>query len=73
MKQHLNIVFIGHVVASKSTMGGNILFLTDMVDKWTTEKYEKETKDDGRESWYIGWALDSTPLERSKGKTVGIG
>ena len=54
-------------------MGGNILFLTDMVDKRTTEKYEKETKDDGRESWYIGWALDSTPLERSKGKTVGIG
>jgi len=73
MKQHLNIVFIGHVDAGKSTMGGNILFLTGMVDKRTMEKYEKEAKDAGRESWYISWALDSTPLERLKGKTVEVG
>lgn len=54
-------------------MGGNILFLTGMVDKRTMEKYEKEAKDAGRESWYISWALDSTPLERLKGKTVEVG
>ncbi|TDL29191.1 hypothetical protein BD410DRAFT_735962 [Rickenella mellea] len=72
-KQHLNIVFIGHVDAGKSTMGGNILFLTGMVDKRTMEKYEKEAKDAGRESWYLSWALDSTPQERSKGKTVEVG
>lgn len=54
-------------------MGGNILFLTGMVDKRTMEKYEKEAKDAGRESWYLSWALDSTPQERSKGKTVEVG
>ena len=32
-KEHLNIVFIGHVDAGKSTMGGHILFLTGMVEK----------------------------------------
>lgn len=73
VKQHLNIVFIGHVDAGKSTMGGNILFLTGMVDKRTMEKYEKEAKDAGVESWYLSWALDSTPQERSKGKTVEVG
>lgn len=73
VKQHLNIVFIGHVDAGKSTMGGNILFLTGMVDKRTMEKYEKEAKDAGRESWYLSWALDSTPQERDKGKTVEVG
>ncbi|KIY73780.1 hypothetical protein CYLTODRAFT_416803 [Cylindrobasidium torrendii FP15055 ss-10] len=72
-KDHLNIVFVGHVDAGKSTMGGNLLFLTGMVDKRTMEKYEREAKEAGRESWYLSWALDSTPQERSKGKTVEVG
>lgn len=54
-------------------MGGNILYLTGMVDKRTMEKYEREAKDAGRESWYLSWALDSTPQERDKGKTVEVG
>jgi len=73
MKAHLNVVFIGHVDAGKSTMGGNLLYLTGMVDKRTMEKYEKEAKEAGRESWYLSWALDSTPQEREKGKTVEVG
>ncbi|KAG8966682.1 translation termination factor GTPase eRF3 [Tulasnella sp. 419] len=72
-KQHLNIVFIGHVDAGKSTMGGQILYLCDMVDKRTMEKYEREAKEAGRETWYLSWALDSTPQERAKGKTVEVG
>lgn len=47
-------------------MGGQILYLTDMVDKRTMEKYEREAKEAGRESWYLSWALDSTPQERAK-------
>lgn len=54
-------------------MGGNLLYITGMVDKRTMEKYEKEAKEAGRESWYLSWALDSTPQERSKGKTVEVG
>ncbi|KIM90762.1 hypothetical protein PILCRDRAFT_811236 [Piloderma croceum F 1598] len=73
IKDHLNIVFVGHVDAGKSTMGGNLLFITGTVDKRTMEKFEKEAKDAGRESWYLSWALDSTPQERLKGKTVEVG
>ncbi|KAH7345134.1 eukaryotic polypeptide chain release factor 3 [Rhizoctonia solani] len=73
VKQHLNIVFIGHVDAGKSTMGGQLLYLCGMVDKRTMEKYEREAKEAGRESWYLSWALDSTPQERAKGKTVEVG
>ena len=54
-------------------MGGNILFLSGTVDKRTMEKYEREAKEAGRETWYLSWALDSTPQERSKGKTVEVG
>ncbi|KAG7096989.1 translation termination factor GTPase eRF3 [Marasmius oreades] len=73
VKEHLNIVFVGHVDAGKSTMGGNLLFITGTVDKRTMEKLEREAKEAGRESWYLSWALDSTPQERSKGKTVEVG
>jgi peptide chain release factor subunit 3 len=37
----LDIVFIGHVDAGKSTMGGQLLYLCGMVDKRTMEKLEK--------------------------------
>ena len=50
-KEHLNIVLIGHVDAGKSTIGGQLMYLTGMVDKRTLEKYEKEAKEKGRESW----------------------
>jgi peptide chain release factor subunit 3 len=48
-------------------MGGNILYLCGMVDKRTMEKYEREAKEAGRESWYLSWALDST-LQEIKGQ-----
>ncbi|EXC35174.1 Eukaryotic peptide chain release factor GTP-binding subunit [Morus notabilis] len=44
-KRHLNVVFIGHVDAGKSTTGGQILFLSGQVDDRTIQKYEKEAKD----------------------------
>lgn len=73
VKGHLNIMFAGHVDAGKSTMGGQLLFLTGAVDKRTMEKYEQEAKAAGRETWYLSWALDSGKEERAKGKTVEVG
>lgn len=72
-KCHLNIVFIGHVDAGKSTICGHLMFLTGMVDKRTLEKYEKEAKEKNRESWYLSWAIDTNQEERDKGKTVEVG
>jgi peptide chain release factor subunit 3 len=72
-KEHINIVIIGHVDAGKSTIGGQIMALTGMVDKRTLDKYEKEAKERSRESWYLSWALDTNQEEREKGKTVEVG
>ncbi|PVD39202.1 hypothetical protein C0Q70_01830 [Pomacea canaliculata] len=72
-KDHVNVVFIGHVDAGKSTIGGHLLYLTGMVDKRTLEKYEREAKEKNRESWYLSWALDTNLEEREKGKTVEVG
>ncbi|KAL1844915.1 hypothetical protein VTK73DRAFT_1512 [Phialemonium thermophilum] len=72
-KEHVNIIFIGHVDAGKSTLGGAILYVTGMVDQRTLDKYRRDAKEMGRETWYLSWALDLTPEERSKGKTVEVG
>ncbi|PWY68105.1 hypothetical protein BO94DRAFT_478553 [Aspergillus sclerotioniger CBS 115572] len=72
-KEHVNIVFIGHVDAGKSTLGGSILYVTGMVDERTLDKYKRDAKEAGRETWYLSWALDLTNEERAKGKTVEVG
>ncbi|OQD74043.1 hypothetical protein PENDEC_c012G00930 [Penicillium decumbens] len=72
-REHVNVVFIGHVDAGKSTLGGSLLYCTGMVDERTMEKYKKEAKEAGRETWYLSWALDLTNEERAKGKTVEVG
>lgn len=69
----MNLVFIGHVDAGKSSLGGAILYATGMVDERTMEKFKREAKEQGRESWYLSWALDLTKEERAKGKTVEVG
>ncbi|KAJ8922915.1 hypothetical protein NQ315_001457 [Exocentrus adspersus] len=66
-KEHVNVVFIGHVDAGKSTIGGQIMALTGMVDKRTLEKYEREAREKSRESWYLSWALD-TNQEGTRGR-----
>ena len=46
-KEHVNLIFIGHVDAGKSTLGGSILYATGMVDERTMEKYRRESKEAG--------------------------
>ncbi|QFZ29415.1 putative eukaryotic peptide chain release factor GTP-binding subunit [Clavispora lusitaniae] len=72
-KDHLSIIFMGHVDAGKSTMGGNILYLTGAVDKRTVDKYEREAKDAGRQGWYLSWVMDTNKEERNDGKTIEVG
>jgi len=70
---HLNIVFIGHVDAGKSTTCGNILYLSDQVDQRAIEKYQRDAAEKNRESWFLAFILDVNDEERSKGKTVEVG
>ncbi|KAL6775982.1 EFG3 [Auxenochlorella protothecoides x Auxenochlorella symbiontica] len=72
-RDHLNVVFIGHVDAGKSTTAGQILVLTGGVDERTMEKYEREAKDKKHDSWYIAYIMDTNEEERARGKTVEVG
>lgn len=72
-KDHVSIIFMGHVDAGKSTMGGNLLYLTGSVDKRTVDKYEREAKEAGRQGWYLSWVMDTNKEERNDGKTIEVG
>lgn len=71
-RPHLNVVFIGHVDAGKSTTCGNILVLTGQVDERAIEKYERDAAEKGRASWFLAYILDCNEDERERGKTVEL-
>merc|ERR1711871_1550322 len=60
-------------MGGKSTLSGNILYLTGYVDKRTIEKYEREAKEKNRDSWFLAFIMDTNEEERAKGKTVEVG
>ncbi|EOD04843.1 hypothetical protein EMIHUDRAFT_428552 [Emiliania huxleyi CCMP1516] len=72
-REHLNLVFIGHVDAGKSTFCGQILYQTNQVDARTIEKYQAEAKEKNRDSWFLAFIMDTNEEERAKGKTVEVG
>ena len=72
-RPHLNLVFIGHVDAGKSTTCGNIMYLSGLVDERTIEKYQKEAKAKNRDSWFLAYLMDTGEEERNKGITIEVG
>lgn len=65
-RENMNVVFIGHVDAGKSTICGSIMYITGMVDKRTIEKFEREAKVRNRESWFLAYIMDTNEEERAK-------
>lgn len=72
-KQPSSLVFIGHVDAGKSTICGNLMFMTGMVDKRTIDKFKQEAKEKNRDSWWLAYVMDISEDEKAKGKTVEVG
>jgi len=72
-REHMNLVFIGHVDAGKSTLSGRILIESGQVNDRVVQKFEREAKEKNRESWWIAYIMDTSEEERAKGKTVECG
>lgn len=72
-RQPASMIFIGHVDAGKSTICGNIMYLTGMVDDRTIRAYQKEAQDKKMDSWWLAYVMDQNEEEKEKGKTVEVG
>jgi len=72
VKQHVNLVVIGHVDAGKSTTTGHLIYKCGGIDKRTIEKFEKEAAELGKASFKYAWVLDNLKAERERGITIDI-
>ena len=72
-KEPLVAMFIGHVDCGKSTICGNIMLLSGMVNELEMEKLKIEAKEKDRESWYLAYMMDINEEEKERGKTVEMG
>lgn len=72
-REPVNIVFIGHVDAGKSTCSGQFLYLLGMVDERTIQRYAKEASNLKKNSWFLAYIMDTIEEERYKGITVEVG
>ena len=72
-RENVNVVFIGHVDAGKSTISGQLLLQMHAIDQRIIEKYEREAKENQRESWYLAYVMDNIQEEKAKGKTIEVG
>ena len=72
-REPASLVFIGHVDVGKSTICGQLMFLSGVVDERTIAKYKEEAKDKGRDSWWLAYVMDINDDEKAKGKTVEVG
>jgi elongation factor 1-alpha len=72
VKQHINLVVIGHVDAGKSTTTGHLIYKCGGIDKRAIEKFEKEAAEMGKGSFKYAWVLDKLKAERERGITIDI-
>jgi len=68
----VNLVVIGHVDSGKSTSTGHLIYKCGGIDERTIEKFEKEAKLIGKESFKYAWVLDKLKAERERGITIDI-
>lgn len=71
-KQHMNLVFIGHVDHGKSTLVGRLLLDTGHIDAHLIEKYRKEADQIGKGSFEFAWVMDGLKEERERGLTIDV-
>jgi len=70
-KDNLNIVFLGHVDAGKSTLVAQLLLQHDRVEKETLKKVERATKEQNAKACQaLSFITDCDEIERQKGNTI---
>ncbi len=71
-KEHLNLVFIGHVDSGKSTSVGRILYETGAVSEQTLNKLKEEAAKVGKATFEFAFVMDALKEERERGVTIDI-
>ncbi len=71
-KPNMNIVFVGHVDAGKSTIVGRLLFDTGAVAEQEMKKLREEAEKHGKAGFEFAYVMDKIKEERERGVTIDL-
>ncbi len=71
-KPNMNVVFVGHVDAGKSTCVGRLMFDAGIVPEQEMEKLREEAKKYGKAGFEFAYVMDKVREERERGVTIEL-
>ena len=71
-KEHLNLIFIGHVDHGKSTTVGRILYETGALTEQQLRKLKEEAEKVGKATFEFAFTMDTLKEERERGLTIDL-
>ncbi len=71
-KEHINLVFIGHVDHGKSTTVGRLLFDTGNVDEQAMRKLKEKAEQLGKKGFEFAFVMDNLKEEQERGVTIDL-
>jgi len=71
-KPNMNVVFVGHVDAGKSTTVGRLLFDTGAVSEMEMKKLRDEAERHGKAGFEFAYVMDKIKEERERGVTIDL-
>jgi elongation factor 1-alpha len=71
-KPHINLVFIGHVDAGKSTTVGRLMFDSGTLPQQELRKLEEKAKELGKAGFEFAFVMDNLKEERERGVTIDL-
>ncbi|MBR9700225.1 translation elongation factor EF-1 subunit alpha [Candidatus Woesearchaeota archaeon] len=71
-KPHINIVFIGHVDAGKSTTVGRLLFDSGNIDEQAMRKLKEKAESLGKGGFEFAFVMDNLKEEQERGVTIDL-
>jgi len=71
-KPNMNVVFVGHVDAGKSTVVGQLLFQSGIVSEQEMKKLRDETQKHGKAGFEFAYVMDQIRESRERGVTIDL-
>jgi elongation factor 1-alpha len=71
-KEHLNVIFIGHVDHGKSTTVGRLMFDAGFIDELTLRKLKEKAEQLGKSGFEFAYVMDELKEEQERGVTIDL-
>ena len=71
-KPNMNVVFVGHVDAGKSTIVGRLLFDSGAVSEQEMKKLKDEAEKHGKSGFEFAYVMEKIKEERERGVTIDL-